>query len=160
MVSKKKKKKGGEYNTSVQVFNCEIVYHFFIQQCLKQINNNYCGNSVGISCSDNSTQNCIVDDSDFEVENGLVLAIFAIPIASVALIICIIVFTRIVLKKKRWHKMLHRPTNYHRSLPQHKVNQCKFKIILYSKIIANQRYKLKIQSQNIKLISKSSRYCI
>ena len=66
-----------------------------------QINNNYCGNSVGISCSDNSTQNCIVDDSDFEVENGLVLAIFAIPIASVALIICIIVLkVRIVLKKK------------------------------------------------------------
>ena len=38
-----------------------------------------------------TAQDCTGDDSDFEVENGLVLAIFAILITSVALIICIIV---------------------------------------------------------------------
>ena len=77
-------------------------YHGLMKQCIKQINDNYCGNSVGISCTNNSTLNCTADDRDFQdAANDLVLAVFAIPISIVVLIFClIIVKVRSVLKRR------------------------------------------------------------
>ena len=76
-------------------------YRGFMKQCIKHIDADYCGNSVGISCTNNSTLNCTADHRDLEDDNDLVLAIFAIPISIFVLIICLIVVkVRSVLKRK------------------------------------------------------------